>query len=141
MWIYHSNIQNHFSLKLNSFGELKFYITARVLCVCVWPKLRSCNSNSTKKRGIHKNICQDKSVWISHSNIQNHFSLKLSSFGKLKFYIIASAGRSSAYTSPLIRSLIKPDLSQIEMKKINMLRKPGGQLHLYIEVNPSLYSI
>ena len=87
-FISHSNIQNHFCLKLSSFGELNFlipWVSARVLCVCVWQKSRSRNSNSTKNRGISNPIGQDKSVLISYSNIQKHFCLKLNSSGKVKF--------------------------------------------------------
>ena len=36
------------------------------------------------KRVIYNPIGQAKSMFISHSNIQNHFCLKLSSFGELK---------------------------------------------------------
>ena len=59
-------------------------ISARVLCVCVWPKLRSRNINSTKKMGIFNPNGQAKSVFLYQSNIKNHFSLKLSSFGELQ---------------------------------------------------------
>ena len=48
---------------------------------------------------------------------KTNFILKLSSFVEQEFYITACAGRSSAYTSPLIRSLFMPDLSQIEKKE------------------------
>ena len=86
VFISYSNIQNHFSLKLSSFGELPFYTSVRVLSVCVWTKLCSPNSYSTKTRGISNPVGKDKSVFISHSNIQNHFSLRLSCFGEIKCY-------------------------------------------------------
>ena len=56
-------------------------------CVCVWPKLCPPNSNSTKKWGIGNLFCQENWVFISHSNIQNHFSLVLSIFGELNSWI------------------------------------------------------
>ena len=47
--------------------------------------LRSRNSNSTKKRGFFNPFRKEDSVFISHSTLQNHFCLGLSSFGELKF--------------------------------------------------------
>ena len=55
--------------------------SARVLCMCVWQKLRSRNSNSTKNQKPNP-IGQAKSVFIYRSNIKNHFFLKLNSFGE-----------------------------------------------------------
>ena len=47
--------------------------------------LRSRNSNSTKKRRMCNPFRKEDSVFISHSTLQNHFCLGLSSFGELKF--------------------------------------------------------
>ena len=56
-----------------------------MLCVCVWPKLHSRNSNSTKKTGISNPIGQDKSVFISHSNIQKPFLSEAKQFWSSRF--------------------------------------------------------
>ena len=77
----HTHMQKHPST------YIKIYLCARgLLCVCVWSKLRSFNSDSSRKRRICNSFSQKDSVFIFNSSIQNHFCWIVKTKTKIVLY-------------------------------------------------------